>query len=309
MAPRPGERGFTLVEMLVATGIWIVLGGTLLYVTQGLLSDAKVVTAQQSAYTELTHLLEVWESEATSSLAIFVPSTDVLGFDNSDGHELDFYSRDAARQGHFWAYRWDADALTLQRYAYSVPGRPATPSDPPVTGITAFSAVRLAASTIARPFLAGYVPRDVVVNFGYPEVNGGNAIASVTVANARNRFEIELLPGTMVSGFGVIVGTFQPAATPAPSSVPSTTPAPTSTPGQFCRITATRPVLTEVCYSWLGFVTTSCDATGTCIQPATTLCLDTYGGEYVTLYSSQTGSSGDISNTYNCWGNAVTYGG
>jgi len=218
MPPRSGERGFTLVEILVATGVWIVLGGTLLYLTQGLLSDAKLVAERQSAYTELTHLLEVWESEATSSLAIFVPATDVLGFDNSDGHELDFYSRDAARQGHFWAYRWDAKALTLQRYTYSVRGGPAAPSDPPVAGITALSAVRVPASTLSRPFLAGYVPRDVVVNFGYPDVNGGNAITDVTVASARNRFEIELLPGTMASGFGVIVGTFQRARATASRS-------------------------------------------------------------------------------------------
>ncbi|MGH7662436.1 MAG: type II secretion system protein, partial [Vulcanimicrobiaceae bacterium] len=101
MAPRPGEQGFTLVEMLVATGVWIVLGGTLLYVTQGLLGDAKLVASQQSSYMQLTRLIETWEAEATSSLAIFVPSTDVLGTDNSDGHELDFYSRDAARAGHF----------------------------------------------------------------------------------------------------------------------------------------------------------------------------------------------------------------
>ncbi|GEM_PF-2204064 len=310
MPPRSGERGFTLVEILVATGVWIVLGGTLLYLTQGLLSDAKLVAERQSAYTELTHLLEVWESEATSSLAIFVPATDVLGFDNSDGHELDFYSRDAARQGHFWAYRWDAKALTLQRYTYSVRGGPAAPSDPPVAGITALSAVRVPASTLSRPFLAGYVPRDVVVNFGYPDVNGGNAITDVTVASARNRFEIELLPGTMASGFGVIVGTFQPTAIPAPSSLPSVTPPPTSTPGKLCRIAASKPVLTEVCYAWLGLVTTSCDpASGTCVQPATALCLQEYGGDYVTLSSSQTSTSGDVSSTYDCWGNPVTYGG
>lgn len=231
MARRPGEQGFTLVEMFVATGVWIVLGGTLLYVTQGLLSDAKLITSRQSAYVELAHLIETWEAEATSALAIFVPSKDVLGSDNTDGHELDFYSRDASREGHFWAYRWDARTQTLQRYTYRVPGTTATPSDPAVTGITAFTAVRKLASTVAQPFLAGYVPRDVFVNFGYPEVTGGNAIADVKVADARNTFEIELLPGTMVSGFQVIVGTFQPTASPPPSPPPMTpSPSPTASP-------------------------------------------------------------------------------
>ncbi|MGH7661621.1 MAG: hypothetical protein ACRENA_11995, partial [Vulcanimicrobiaceae bacterium] len=133
--------------------------------------------------------------------------------------------------GHFWAYRWDSQAHTLQRYTYSVPGTSAAPSDPPLTGITAFAAVRKLASTIAQPFLAGYVARDVAVNLGYPEVIGGNAIADVTVAGARNRFEIELLPGTMISGFQVVVGTFQPTATPPSPTPPVTTrPSPTATP-------------------------------------------------------------------------------
>lgn len=220
-----------MVEVLVATGVWIVLGGTLLYLTQGLLGDAKLIAARQSDYIELTHLLETWESEAASALAIFVPSKDVLGSDNADGHELDFYSRDASRAGHFWAYRWDSRSHVLQRYTYSVPGTAATPSDPPITGITEFAAARKFASTVAQPFLAGYIPRDVLVNFGYPEVSGGNAIADVTVGDARNRFEIELLPGTMVSGFQVIVGTFAPTATPAPSPTPATpTPSPTASP-------------------------------------------------------------------------------
>jgi type II secretory pathway pseudopilin PulG len=241
MAPRPGEQGFTLVEMLVATGVWIVLGGTLLYVAQGLISDAKLVASQQNAYVELTHLIDTWQAEATSALAVFVPTNDVLGSDNSDGHELDFYSRDAERRGHFWAYRWDARVHTLQRYTYSVPGTVASPSDPPLPGITAFSATKKLASTIVGPFLGGYVPRDVAVNFGYAEVSGGNAITDVTVADARNRFEIELLPGTMASGFQVIVGTFEPSPTPAPSPSPATpTPSPARSPTPTPAPTATR---------------------------------------------------------------------
>lgn len=221
---RSTERGFTLVEVLVASGLWIVLGGTLLLVTQGLLGAARTAFAQQRAYVALTHLIETLDAESSSALAIFVPPSDVLGTNNGDGHELDFYSRDALRYGHFWAYRWDRQAGTLQRYTYSTPGSTATPSDPPLSGITTFAATRKPASSLGAPFANGYVTRDVAVNFNYPNVNGGNAITSVTFADQRDTFTLELLPGTMTSGFAVVVSTFTP--TPAPSA-PG--PSPTAT--------------------------------------------------------------------------------
>ena len=227
MGPRPGERGFTLVEVVIAAALWIVLGGALLYMTTGLFEQTRALTAQRAAYEQLTRLVDSLDAEATSSLAIFTPQADVLGADNSDGHELDFYSRDAQRMGHFWAYRWDATTATLQRYTYAHPGGEATASDPPLQGITAFHASRLPAGAISQPFLGGYVARDVVVNFGYPGVDGGNAVTTVSFANARNQFVLELLPGTLASGFAVVVATFVPSATPTPA-LPSSTPTPSS---------------------------------------------------------------------------------
>lgn len=231
MGPRAGERGFTLIEVVIAVALWIVLGGALLYLTQGLLAQTQTLAAQRSAYEQLTRLVDTFDAEATSSLAIFIPPADVLGNDNSDGHELDFYSRDAQRLGHFWAYRWDQPTSTLQRYTYAQPGAEASAGDPPLHGITAFQATRLPASTISRPFLAGYAARDVVVNFGYPGVDGGNAITAVSFSNARNRFSVELLPGTMASGFQVVVATFVPSPAPtagSPTSTPAATASPTS---------------------------------------------------------------------------------
>ncbi|MGA3038947.1 MAG: prepilin-type N-terminal cleavage/methylation domain-containing protein [Vulcanimicrobiaceae bacterium] len=226
--PRPGERGFTLIEVLVATGLWIVLGGTLLLVTQGSLGAARIAFTQQHAYIALTGLIETLDAESSSALAIFVPPRDVLGSNNGDGHEVDFYSRDAQRYGHFWAYLWNRRAGTLARYTYSTPGSPATPSDPPLSGVTAFSATRKLASSLGAAFANGYVTRDVDVNFNYPNVDGGNAITSVSVADARDTFTLELLPGTMTSGFAVVVASFTP--TPAPTPAPSApVPAPTAT--------------------------------------------------------------------------------
>lgn len=219
---RCGESAFTLIEVLAAVGICAVLGGALLYAMQGMMAAARQTASQQHAYVQLSHLIETWNAEASSALAIFVPSRDVLGTDNSDGHELDFYSRDASRAGHFWAYRWERSASTLQRYTYSVPGQTATASDPALSGITAFSASRKAASSLGPAFANGYAARDVAVNFGYPEVDGGNAIADVIVGDAQEGFELELLPGTMTGGFSVVVATFTPA--------PSSTFAPTATP-------------------------------------------------------------------------------
>src|SRR5579863_7575180 len=228
--PRSSERGFTLIEVLVAAGIWIVLGGAFLFVMQGMLGAARAASTQQHAYVSLTQLIETLDAESSSALAIFVPPSDVLGTNNRDGHELDFYSRDALRYGHFWAYRWDRGASTLQRYTYSAPGSAATPSDPPLSGITSFTATRKLASSLGSAFANGYVTRDVAVNFNYPNVNGGNAIVAVTFANRRDSFSLELLPGTMTSGFAVVVATFTPTPAPAPSSAPNTpAPSPTAT--------------------------------------------------------------------------------
>ncbi len=228
--PRSSERGFTLIEVLVAAGLWIVLGGTLLFVTHGLLSAARTAFAQQHAYVTLTQLIETLDAESSSALAIFVPPQDVLGANNRDGHELDFYSRDASRYGHFWAYRWNRTANTLQRYTYPAPGSAATPSDTPLGGVTSFAATRKLASSLGSAFANGYVARDVAVNFNYPSVSGGNALVAVTLADRRDSFTLELLPGTMASGFAVVVATFTPTPAPAPSAAPSApAPAPTAT--------------------------------------------------------------------------------
>lgn len=221
-SPRSSERGFTLLEVVVAAGLWIVLGGSLLFVAQGLLGAARTVAVQQRAYVTLTRLIDALDSESSSSLAIFVPPRDVTGAANADGHELDFYSRDAARYGHFWAYRWDQATNTLQRYTYPAPGSSAAPSDPPLQGIIAFSATRKAASSLAPAFANGYVTSDVAVNFNYPNVEGGNAVTLLTFADARDTFSLELLPGTMTSGFAVVVATFTP--TPAPTASVASSP-------------------------------------------------------------------------------------
>ena len=270
---RSDERGFTLIEVLIATGVWVVLGGILLYVTQGVFASASTMAAARSAYLSLTRLVEGWGAEASSSLAIFVPPLDVLGADNADGHEFDFYARDALRRGHFWAYRFDAATHAVRRYTYAAPGSLAMPSEPSLTGIGSMHAQRVPASALRPPFLNGYAPRDVAVNFGYPGVDGGNAITSVAVSNAHGSFTVELLPGTMVSGFAVVVATFAPSApatatpngsggagsnpnpapTPAPSTAAPTQPATTSQPSATATATPAQPP----------------SATGTPLAPAT----------------------------------------
>lgn len=250
-SPRSSERGFTLVEVVLAAGLWIVLGGSLLVVAQGLLAAARTASAQQHAYAGLTQLIDTLDAESSSALAIFVPQRDIDGKANADGHELDFYSRDAARYGHFWAYRWDHDAKTLQRYVYSAPGSTATPSDPPLGNIVAFSATRKPASSLAPAFANGYLARDVAVNFNYPNVDGGNAVTSVTFADARDTFTLELLPGTMTSGFAVVVATFTPTPSPAsPAGNPTSshpTPMPSATvPGpEYMHVTTMQDPDTE----------------------------------------------------------------
>ena len=138
------------------------------------------------------------------------------------------------------------------------------PSDPPLDGIVAFSASRKSASNVALPFLNGYAARDVVVNFGYPGVDGGNAITAITIGTGDRTYRAELLPGTMTSGFSIVVATFTPA--PAPSSTATTLATPAPSPG---------PVLVSA--SWvLDSVSTGCQDACDIVQYSLWSCIGTY---------------------------------
>jgi hypothetical protein len=223
-------RGFTLFESLLALSLALPLLFVLVAVVRG---EAGLLyrSAQSGAgRTTLGALVERWEAESHSAWALFTPANDVLGQLNCDAsgacREVDFFMRDAAGSAHFWAWRYDATQQTLQRYTYADPLNPGPSlavSGPAVAGIAFFEAHRVAASALANPMLHGYVPKDVVVNFCYPGVDGGNALLALEVESGGYHVLREFLPKIAPTGFNVIVGTVRPYP------VPSATPLPVAT--------------------------------------------------------------------------------
>jgi type II secretory pathway pseudopilin PulG len=215
---RAFERGFTLIEVLFAAAGFVVLTVGLVMLFGGFVQGAAKQSAQQGASEAAFRVVANLERDAQTAIAIFIPANDVLGNANADGHEVDFYTKDATRTAFFAAYRFDAAALTITRYTYAQPGSPATAGGSPIPA-TSFSATRLLASALANdpavaPLLGGYTPQDISLQVGYTGVTAGNALVSVTVVTSAKNLTVRLLPGVLPAAF-TIVGTSTP--TPAPN--------------------------------------------------------------------------------------------
>ena len=213
---RNGLRANAWLEILIA--LTLILG--LLWCLVALYRSGAALVGGAARYGasrgQLAELALRWQREAASAWALFTPAQDVLGLPDCAGttcREVDFFSRDPAGTAHFWAWRFDPAAQTLQRYTYadaSDPGATLAASGPPLHGITAFSARRVLASALLIPALHGYVAKDVRLNLGYPGVDGGNALTALDVANSAERLLREYLPAATPSGFDIVVGTFSP---------------------------------------------------------------------------------------------------
>ncbi len=136
------------------------------------------------ARTGTEQLLERMRSEAASAWSISVPASDLDGQSNADGHEVDFTTQDATRRTYRWAYRYDASARSLTRFAVAAGASPEPGAV--LSGITAFSAksypataIADAASPIYDPLFAGasVVPVSYALNDGSVAGNGFVEIA------------------------------------------------------------------------------------------------------------------------------------
>ena len=223
------QRGFTLLEMLLALAIALPLGFALLAIVGGGLRAATAAASTGAEADAIAALVERLDAEAHSAAAIFTPQSDVLGTPNCDAsgtcHEFDFFTRDAKNVPHFWAYHYDAATKTLTRYVYDdlIAAGPVNvrPYGLRLSNVTAFGAKRILVSQLLMPALGAYVASDVIVPFGFPGVAGGNALVSVDVGNGALHLHHELVPRLAATGFSIVVGTYVPNA-PRPSPPPGT---------------------------------------------------------------------------------------
>jgi type II secretory pathway pseudopilin PulG len=231
-----GQAGLTLIETMVAIAIaaGVLLG--IIVVFHNFVNVATKSAAQQHTSVTLAQFMDKLEADANSSIAIFVPATDVNGVSNVNGHEVDFYTIDGSKNPHFWAYNFSSATHSIQKYTYamspaSVPTSVVAVGTPIVlsTGnskVGAFSAtLETAASRASDPMFASYTPVNHQLATGFTGVTAGNDLVAISVtaqADTKTGSETRstrLMAGTQLSGAKYVVGTFTPNPNPLSVSV------------------------------------------------------------------------------------------
>jgi len=235
------EDGFSLVEILVGIAIFAMLAGSIFFATTTFGRSLTQSAAAQAATTNASTLVDSVERDAKSSIAIFVPPADVAHNANSDGHEVDFYARDARGSGgSFQSYCYKVSsnacgttqavgALGIYRYAWSAlpqnGGTGATYAGTIGENITSFSAKTVPASALLdstqNPTTAAYFAKigvtsatDVARNTGFPGVLAGNRVTFVTFSNSIATRALHLLAGSQPTHRNIIVATYTPPPNP-----------------------------------------------------------------------------------------------
>jgi prepilin-type N-terminal cleavage/methylation domain-containing protein len=234
------EDGFTLVEVLVGIAIFAALAGSLLFAGAAYGRSLRQSATLQAATTAATTSVESLERDGRSSIAIFTPAQDVANRANSDGHEVDFYTRAASGTGSFAAYCFKRSASTcsaaqadsslgLYRYAWSAlpqnGGSGATWVGSVADSVVRFSAKTIAASALLdqaqNPTTAAYFARigvtsanDVARLTGFPGVLAGNRVTIVALSTSAGTRSVHLVAGATPTHRQIVVATYTPPPNP-----------------------------------------------------------------------------------------------
>lgn len=201
------QRGFTLVEVLIAAGISVMLAAILVGVAHAFVGWSQRASAIVDAQSALDRLEERIDAETAGSWSVFVPGNDVLGAPNTDGHEVDVATEDALRRPSFRAYRYDATGSRIDEYVYGTPGTSPVATGDVTAHVAAFSAINGSAHAMAGPLFANatIVDADVPLQLGAPEAIGGNRLTSVRVAIGNFERTIMLASATAPSEVTVVL--------------------------------------------------------------------------------------------------------
>ncbi|HTJ25552.1 MAG TPA: prepilin-type N-terminal cleavage/methylation domain-containing protein [Candidatus Limnocylindria bacterium] len=224
---RDSERGFSLIEILLATALFVVVSFGALAALRQLSASEQHLAARHLAYESLERLTAQWRAEARSATAIWVSSPSA-GTARDGCVQVEFATADAGGP-HFWSYRSfpnhaAGDAIPGDALERLTGSAPIAPCDAAQTGTVAtdtvrtFAAVRVAAASLPAhvdpvlgagnpdsPF-AGSAVSDGAVGIGFTDANGmqvsgGNAIVEVTIANDDAARVVDLTPGVFPTGY------------------------------------------------------------------------------------------------------------
>jgi prepilin-type N-terminal cleavage/methylation domain-containing protein len=221
---RSSERGFSLIEIVIAAALFAVVAFAAFATLRQALADARRLGARHLALGTLERLSAQLRAEARGATAIWVGASAGAGHDDCD--QLDFATADAGGPK-FWSYRrfpnhGASDAIppdALQRVASTVPVAACALADPAetvLTGTSGFTVARFDPSVLAAhadPYLgqpdgafAKAVPPDPRVPLGMRDadgnaISGGNTLTEVRLDTGDGSRAVELVPGVFPSGF------------------------------------------------------------------------------------------------------------
>jgi hypothetical protein len=222
-----GERGFTVLEALIATALVTLAALTGLAACKTIAHVTQAAQAATSSAGFLDDQIGELHTDAATAFAVFVPPVDRFGSVNR-GQELDFYSRADDGRPIRWCYVYDPAARTLQRWDYDA-GGPYGVRDlstgavdpaakyPPLKHVVRFAAAALAADQLGDPQRNAYhgiaglfatAPLALPVRYtgpesGAPAAVGGNGLVEVSIANEATARIVHLAAGSMPTGFTV----------------------------------------------------------------------------------------------------------
>lgn len=183
------QRGFTLVEVLVAAAMAFVLGWALIALAHALVGNAVHLDARLTARSATDRLAERLQSDAASAWSVYVPGNDLFGASNANGHEIDFATENSLHQQIWWAYTYDAALQRVIEHGFVPKG--AHTDGETFDGITAFAAevhpvsdLSVASSNIFDPLFAASNATPVEFDYGWASkaAVGGNHLVRVHIA-------------------------------------------------------------------------------------------------------------------------------
>jgi type II secretory pathway pseudopilin PulG len=223
---RASEAGFSLIEILIAAGLFVVVSFGALEAVRQLLAATQHLASRHLAYESVERLSAQLRAEARSATSIAVPAVPSSGRDTCV--QVDFYTADAAGP-HFWSYRTfpnhaPSDPIpgdALERLAGSSPIAPCDPAQHgaivgrSVRTFTATTVTAASLTTHADPYLggvtrdspfAGPTVADASVSLGVRDavgapVSGGNALVEVRIANDDVARLVDLVVGVFPTGY------------------------------------------------------------------------------------------------------------
>jgi prepilin-type N-terminal cleavage/methylation domain-containing protein len=220
-ASNSAERGFSLLEVLVATALLVLIGFVGLAACRTVAGVLWSSAIARFASDPVERQAEQFTADAATAFAVFVPA-------GSNGSEVDFYAKAGDGGALFWRYVYDPAAHTLQRWDFDRNGSAGVrdivtgaldtgAAYPPLLGVVTFRATEIAAGALGDPSLNRYAgvaalfahpPQSFAVRYTAAEANapaasGGNGIVAIELADAATSRVIHLAAGSMPAGFTV----------------------------------------------------------------------------------------------------------